>query len=147
MTEIGYMLAGLLAGIVIGWLIGTIRQKGKSDGAMLDLNRQLSRTESDVHHAQTTTEQLNKQLTESRNKLEEKQQVLDIQSRHTIELEADNRVLLEKLGTQKSELEKLHETIKLEFQNVANAIFDEKTRSFNELSSEKLTNLLNPLNN
>ncbi|MDP4278683.1 MAG: DNA recombination protein RmuC, partial [Bacteroidota bacterium] len=95
----------------------------------------------------TTTEQLNKQLTESRNKLEEKQQVLDIQSRHTIELEADNRVLLEKLGTQKSELEKLHETIKLEFQNVANAIFDEKARSFNELSSEKLTNLLNPLNN
>lgn len=52
----------------------------------------------------------------------------------------------EKLETQKLELEKLHDKFSLEFQNVANRIFEEKTKSFNELSSDRLHTILNPLN-
>lgn len=60
--------------------------------------------------------------------------------------ETKNASLLEKMDTQKQEIEKLHEKFRLEFQNIANAIFEEKTQKFNELSSEKLGGILQPLN-
>lgn len=53
----------------------------------------------------------------------------------------------EKLENQRKELKELHETLTLEFQNVANRIFDEKTKRFTEISSERLDIILNPLTN
>lgn len=60
--------------------------------------------------------------------------------------EAENRFLQEKLATQGKDLEALHASLTLEFQHLANRIFDEKTQRFNELSGERLNSLLLPLN-
>jgi len=146
MTDIVYILAGILAGSLIGWLLGVARQKGKSTSELLDLTRRLSAADADITHYQTLIEQDKQQIADSLRLAAEKQRVQDDLNRHAIMLEAENRSLLEKLENQKTELSKLYETVKLEFQNVANKIFDEKTKSFNELSSERLNTILNPLN-
>jgi len=146
MNDVIFIVVGLLAGILIGWLLGAAGQKGKLGSEILDLNKRLSAAESDVLHKQSIVDQYKQQVSENREILTEKQNFLDESRRNVIMREAENRSLIEKLENQKVELEKLHETVKLEFQNMANRIFDEKTKSFNELSSERLNTILNPLN-
>jgi DNA recombination protein RmuC len=146
MTDLFFILAGLLVGILIGWLLGSARQGIKLNSKILELNRQLSAYESDINYLKSIIENDKLQSVADSKLISEKQNFLDESRRNAIMLEAENRSLNEKLENQKNELLKLHETIKLEFQNVANRIFDEKTKSFNELSSDKLNTILNPLN-
>lgn len=145
MIEIIYIVIGLAAGALIGWLIGTSRQKNQSTLTLLDLSKQLSVAESGTTHATLQIDELKRQLTEMKSLVDEKQLSFEQESRRAIVLEAENKNLLDKLDTQREELVRLHETVKLEFQNVANKIFDEKTQRFTEMSGERLNTLLNPL--
>ena len=60
--------------------------------------------------------------------------------------EADLKNLDQKLKDQKEELFKLRETFNLEFKNLANEIFEEKTKKFTEQNKTNLNDILNPLN-
>jgi len=145
MIEILYIVIGLAAGTLIGWLLGTSRQKSQSNLTVLDLSNRLSAAASDSTHAVAQIQDLKRQLVEMDRLGDEKQLTLDRESRRAIVLESENKNLLEKLDTQRDDLVRLHETVKLEFQNVANKIFDEKTQRFTEMSGERLNTLLNPL--
>ena len=71
---------------------------------------------------------------------------MELQQRHDAELLAtERRMLQEKLETQKAETETLHRQLNLEFENMANRIFQQKTENFNRLSAERINNLLKPL--
>src|SRR5690606_18013073 len=59
--------------------------------------------------------------------------------------EADYRNLQEKLTHQKSELESLNEKLTLQFKNLANDIFEEKSRKFTDQNKSNLFDLLKPL--
>lgn len=61
------------------------------------------------------------------------------------EAETQRAVLDEKLANQKKEIEELHTKFNLEFEKLANDIFQKKTTDFNNLSTESLTRLLQPL--
>ncbi len=63
-----------------------------------------------------------------------------------IRLESEYRALQEKLDTQKTEIEKLHEQTLMQFKVMASNIMDEKTRTFKEMSGESLKSILDPLN-
>ncbi len=66
----------------------------------------------------------------------------------TSEVSAKNSeisALNEKLVQQKAELENMREKLKVEFENVANKIFEDKSRTFNQQSKMNLELLLNPL--
>ena len=71
---------------------------------------------------------------------------MELQQRHNTELLAtERRMLQEKLETQKAETEALHRQLNLEFENMANRIFQQKTENFNRLSAERINTLLKPL--
>lgn len=71
---------------------------------------------------------------------------MDLQQRHDAELlAAERRAMQDKLDTQKAETERLHRQLNLEFENMANRIFQQKTESFNRLSAERINTLLKPL--
>ena len=71
---------------------------------------------------------------------------MELQQRHDAELLAtERRMLQEKLETQKAETEALHRQLNLEFENMANRIFQQKTENFNRLSAERINTLLKPL--
>ncbi len=145
MTESLYIAAGLAIGALVGWLLGTSRQKNLSTQSLLEMTRRLTSAESSAAHALAGLEDLKGQLADAVMFSDEKQVSLDQQSRRAIMLEAENKNLLDKLEHQREELVKLHETVKLEFQNVANKLFDEKTQRFTEMSGERLNTILNPL--
>lgn len=58
---------------------------------------------------------------------------------------ADNKSLLEKLETQKTEMEELRKQFNLEFENIAAKILDDKTEKFTKLNRDNLDSILKPL--
>lgn len=76
----------------------------------------------------------------------------DLESQNRILLEENSRVKAEKESfkirsdEQKKDIETLKSALESHFKNLANDIFEEKTKSFKELSNEQITNILSPLN-
>ena len=62
------------------------------------------------------------------------------------QLRAVNENLKKSLENQKAEIEKMQEVAKIEFQNLANKIFEEKSEKFTAINSDKLKLILDPFN-
>lgn len=60
-------------------------------------------------------------------------------------LSANNFALLEKLETQKKEIEEIQKTAHLQFEKIATQIFEEKSTRFTETNKTNIESLLNPL--
>jgi len=58
---------------------------------------------------------------------------------------ANNTALSEKLETQKTEVEELQKTAHLQFEKIANKLFEEKSSKFTETNKTNIETLLNPL--
>jgi len=58
---------------------------------------------------------------------------------------ADNRSLSDKIATQKAEIEELQRTAHLQFEKIANKLFEEKSAKFTETNKVNMETLLNPL--
>jgi len=143
---LGFLAGGLLGG-ALGWLLGKDRQKNRSNATLLELTKLLSTAESESAHTKVLLENLKQEFSTLNQTFNNNQAQLNDATRRAVFLEAENRNLQDKLASQRKEFDALHEKFTLEFQNVANRIFDEKTKRFNELSGERLDTLLNPLTN
>ncbi|MDZ7740912.1 MAG: DNA recombination protein RmuC [Bacteroidota bacterium] len=128
----------IIAGIIIGFIIGWLFSRLKAGRTQNELHVNLSRSE----------ERLNNALQE-KGALEEK---LRINQENILELNrelsaknSDYRNLGAKLAEQKQELEKLQEKFRTEFKNIANEILEEKTRRFTLQNKENLDEILKPL--
>ncbi|WP_428400346.1 DNA recombination protein RmuC [Niabella insulamsoli] len=78
----------------------------------------------------------------------QQEQLLADQTRLQQELataRANNQSLLEKLQTQKTEIEALGKKFNTEFENIANKILETKTSTFTELNKTNMKSLLEPL--
>lgn len=60
-------------------------------------------------------------------------------------LKSDYTNLQQRLNEQKAEVEELQQKFTMEFENLANKIFEEKSAKFTEQNKEKLSEILNPL--
>lgn len=70
---------------------------------------------------------------------------MKLQQKHVEELQqVEKQMWQEKLNAQKQEVAELRRQFNMEFENIANKIFQQKAESFNKLSAESLSNLLNP---
>lgn len=70
---------------------------------------------------------------------------MDLQQQHNAELmEAERKSMKEQVEAQKADVEAMRKQFNLEFENIANRIFQQKTESFNKLSAERLSSLLKP---
>ncbi|MDR0954012.1 MAG: DNA recombination protein RmuC [Rikenellaceae bacterium] len=120
MTPILYLFIGLAAGIAIAYFFG----------------RQMLRGSTRI--LQTQNEELQKEATDKNEKLLE-------HTRANASLEATNRALREKLESQTDEIARIQKEARLEFENVANRILEEKSKRFTETNRESIGNLLKPL--
>lgn len=85
--------------------------------------------------------ELNNRLTLELKELQtEKQSLIALKS----ELSAQNENLQKLLDSQKEEIEKMQEVAKVEFQNLANKILEEKTEKFTEQNQQNLKTILEP---
>lgn len=70
---------------------------------------------------------------------------MKLQQKHVEELQqVKKQMWQEKLDAQKQEVAELRRQFNMEFENIANKIFQQKAESFNKLSAENLSNLLKP---
>ncbi|MBL7859124.1 MAG: DNA recombination protein RmuC [Cyclobacteriaceae bacterium] len=132
--EILLLLIGLMAGALAGWFIARFKFSADHLGAS-----------SAILVEQEKSKALQQQLLEVKRDLEaERNKVLEINN-SLASAEADYRNLQEKLQEQKKEMELLNEKLTLQFKNLANEIFEEKSKKFTDQNKSNMFDLLKPL--
>jgi DNA recombination protein RmuC len=89
--------------------------------------------------------QLQNNVNELKQELSRERGIVIEAKRSLATVEADHRNVQEKLRDQKNDLEKLQEKFAIQFKNLANEIFEEKSRKFTDQNKSNLFDLLKPL--
>jgi len=128
----------VLLGIVIGAGIALLVARSK-------FSTDTQKMASSILIEQDRNRTLDDQLRELKRDLEtERKKVLDTNN-SLASAEADYRNIQEKLQDQKKELENLNEKFTAQFKNLANDIFEEKTKKFTDQNKSNMLDLLKPL--
>jgi len=132
--EIILLVGGLLVGGLVGWWIAQFKFQAESSQSATGIELEKEKTKvafEQVH-------ELKRELEVQRTKVVELTSSLSA-------TEADYRNLQEKLHDQKAELEKLEDKFAIQFKNLANEIFEEKSKRFTEQNKSNMHDLLKPL--
>jgi DNA recombination protein RmuC len=132
--EILWVLTGVFVGGLAGWYVARTKSGFHHQNA-----------ESNLRVEQEKVKGLTSHLSELKKELEsERSKVLELNNGLGA-AEADYRNLQEKLTDQKKEIETLNERFSVQFKNLANEIFEEKSKKFTEQNKSHLFDLLRPL--
>lgn len=128
--EILLLTIGLCFGAAAGWFAA--RFKFSADSSVLLIEQEKNKT------------QFN-QLGELKQLLEGERAKVITLNNNLAASEANYRNLQEKLQDQKKELESLNERLALQFKNLANEIFEDKSKKFTDQNKSNMFDLLKPL--
>lgn len=135
--EIIWLISGVILGGLVGWFMAKSRSNGTDSGDG-DLQNKLQLAEDRYNMIANELTEVKPELSSERNKsLELSNQLTQVKTEH--------KNLQSKLEEQKAELEKLNERFAHEFKNLANEIFEEKSKKFTEQNKTNIHDLLNPL--
>lgn len=135
--EILWLISGAILGGLAGWFMAKSKQNnGSSDNSNL---------QNELKLAQERQAMLNKELENIRPELTEERKKSLRLSNELTEVKTEHKNLQLKLSEQKEELQKLNERFAHEFKNLANEIFEEKSKKFTEQNKTNLNDLLSPL--
>ncbi len=142
--EILYLILTFIVGGVLGYLAASRQLNALKAQLHLQASHQEELLQAEKRQAATALEQLKEENLRIQRQVESTTQQYVETSRQVASLQAEKRALEEKLEHQKEEMAELHKQFNLEFENIANKIFQQKTESFNKLSAESLSSLLKP---
>lgn len=138
--EIIWLIAGVVLGGIAAWFMA--KSKFGSNNA---LEREINEHKTRLSLAMERKQMLEKEINSIKPELaEERQKGLDLSNELT-RTRTEYKNLTVRLAEQKLEMEKLNERFATEFKNLANDIFEEKSRRFTHQNKENLGLLLNPL--
>lgn len=152
--EILYIILTFILGAVLAYFI--LKSSSVSRKSYEELQQNFNQKEADFNkiiaeisaqnkaQIQKIAEQqeLNeRQNSEIKDLQKDKNQLIGLKS----QLAAQNESLQQLLDSQKEEIVKIQEEAKLQFENLANKILEEKTLKFTEQNQQNLKNILNPL--
>ena len=142
--EIIYLVIGLCVGIAAGYLAAA-RKAGVLQ-TKLDMQQSHAQDLLTAEQQRNAAQQelIKQELRRTQQKQEETLRLLETARQELAALSVQKKTLEEKLDNQKEEVANLHKQFNLEFENIANKIFQQKTESFNKLSAESLSNILKP---
>lgn len=142
--EILYLILTFIVGGVLGYLAASRQLNALKAQLHLQASHQEELLQAEKRQAATALEQLKEENLRIQRQVESTTRQYVEASRQVASLQAEKRALEEKLEHQKEEIADLHKQFNLEFENIANKIFQQKTESFNKLSAESLSSLLKP---
>lgn len=142
--EILYLILTLIIGGVLGYLAASRQLNALKTQLHLQVTHQEELLQAEKRQTATTLEQLKEENLRIQHQVENTTRQYVEASRQVASLQAEKRALEDKLEHQKEEMSDLHKQFNLEFENIANKIFQQKTETFNKLSSESLSSLLKP---
>lgn len=132
-----FLVVGLVVGIPLGWLFFKAKATSaasESDDGKIQLQLEMERSK-----------KLSDDLNQLNNDLKrEREEVLHLNNQNST-LKANYQNIQQKLDEQKGELGKLQEKFAIEFKNLANEIFEEKSKKFTDQNKSNLDELLTPL--
>ena len=124
------IILSLFVGIFIGWYSSKLIYKGQMGISTNELDSNYIAKEFHL---------------ETKSSLDKKHEELLELNKTLARTEQDNIHLKEKLEDQKKEIEKIQETFKIEFENLANKLLDDKSKKFLELNEKNIGDILKPL--
>lgn len=131
-----FLFVGLIVGVAVGWLIAKLKNANTAKGSDTSVKLQLEVERS--KKLQDEVGLMNDQLREEREK------VIHLNNQNAT-LKANYQNLQVKLEEQKGELGQLQQKFAIEFKNLANEIFEEKSKKFTDQNKTNLHELLGPL--
>ena len=139
--EIVWLIAGVILGGAAAWFMAKSRFTNTDNSELDTINEYKTR----LTLAEERKQMLEQEIMGLKPELtEERQKGLDLSNELTrIKTEYKNQE--SRLAEQKDELEKLNQRFSVEFKNLANEIFEEKSRKFTHQNKENLGELLTPL--
>ncbi|PLX11597.1 MAG: DNA recombination protein RmuC [Marinilabiliales bacterium] len=143
-----YLLIGAAAGFAAAWFIAKskfIGLKGLSIDESDQLKKELVDLNSELRIKEDRFNMLHENILELKNKLNDKESQLLIHQKNLVAKESDLRHLTERLTENKKEVDELQAKFRIEFENLANKILEEKTGKFTEQNKKNLDEILNPL--
>jgi len=143
---IGFAL-GLIAGGIFVWFIQRYRLASKSipKEKAEELESKIKALELEIVQKTEKISNLESDVTETQKTLSGKQKT-EIELREQLAREETERISSERrIQEQREEFNKVKEQLKVDFQNLANSILEEKTTKFTQQNKENLDNLLKPL--
>jgi DNA recombination protein RmuC len=144
--EIVFLLIGLVVGALVGFLLKKGQQTGVIDNEeMVLLRKQLMETSNEMSAVTRSNQMLQSDKNDLSAKLNDSQaHVLKLNNELTAALSASKNIE-QRLAEQKGEMEQLNQRFKVEFENLAAKILEEKSQKFTEQNKQSLDTILNPL--
>lgn len=129
------LLLGVLAGVIVGYLIAQRMAGGQMNRALDLLRGQFAQERADLERRADDSEQNARKWAEQATLL----------SADVAREQQRGRDLEERLEHQKAELEQLQQRMSTEFENIANRLLSQRGKELNEQQQERLGNILKPL--
>jgi DNA recombination protein RmuC len=145
--EVFLIIVGLVVGSVSVWFIQRNRLASKSISLEKaeELESKIRSLELEKAQKDEKIKNIEDDLSTTKETLANTQKV-ETELRERLVREETERSSAEKrIREQREEFDKVKEQLKLDFQNLANSILEEKTKKFTEQNKENLDNLLKPL--
>ncbi len=146
--EITYLIIGLLAVGVIALVIFLVRIKNKASLINLELENLHKEFDNLTIEYKVNSDILSKTKEEHdilKKEIASERNIVVELNRQLSSFESDNRNLREKLNEHKEEIEKIQQKFAIEFKNLANEIFEEKSKKFTDQNKINLKDILSPL--
>ncbi len=127
---------GAALGIIIGYLLAKLTSRSGNTDQKVRLELQMEREKG---------QKLGQDLLALNEQLKEERQGVIRLNQENASLQANYKNLRERLDEQKQEMMKVQEKFTAEFKNLANEIFEEKSKKFTDQNKSNLDELLKPL--
>lgn len=141
--DFAFLIAGTVLGFAIAWLY--LRSRATDNGMTAELEQQLKERDNELARLQAVLEAAEKNFRETKNELDKNRESNSLLIAAKTAAESDLRNAVEKLETQKKEMEELQNRLKTEFKNIANEVLEDKSKRFTEQNKLNLEGILNPL--
>ena len=128
-------MIGAAAGFAAAWFIAKAKFggfKGLSMDESDQLKKELVDLNSELRIKEDRLNMLHENIQELKNKLNDKESQLLIHQKNLVAKESDLKHLTERLVENKKEVDELQAKFRIEFENLANKILEEKTGKFTE---------------
>ena len=141
------MVIGTVLGVIIGFLIGKIalRKDKRVEIEKQELETRLQDLDTKLQLADSRFMEARQEKEKTKNDLKKETERLIETGRQNAALTANYKNLQDRLAEQRLELEQVQKRFSIEFENLANKIFEEKSKKFTDQNKVNINELLKPL--
>ena len=136
--EVAYLIAGLVGGFIIGFIVVKLYSKNQF------LNREKA-LESHKHVLESKNSSLETEILQLKSDLEKESNKREEAAQLNVKYQSDIEHISEKLDNERKQLEELQKKFATEFENIAHKILKQNTLEFNQTSMKNMGELINPL--